>query len=388
MGTDGSSDHHATPFRNGIVGEQDDAARDGAMRLATTMAVAGALKAAIELGVFEILAKAPGAGKTLTAKEIASQVLRPDSGGLSVINDRYLERILRLLASENVVRESAVTVASANSSSSTERCYALQPVGTYFVTNDEDAASLAPWVIVSQDRDFVEPWHHLSATVLDDSTDPFRKAHGESIFQYSSHNPRLDKIFNAAMAHHSRLYMQAVLRAYHGFQDAKCLVDVGGGRGSSLALITAKYPHIRGINYDQPHVVAASPAYPGVEHVGGNMFESVPSGDTIFMKGVLHDWDDSECVTILRNCFNALPTSGGKVIVVEAVLPDLLLQSELGAGPTVAFRSDLIMLTTNAVGGKERTLQEFQELAKTAGFASVSVVVSIDYLSVLEFNKA
>jgi len=91
------------------------------MRLATTMAVPAALKAAIDLGVFEILAKARGAGKSLTAKDIPSQVLRPDSGGLSVINDRYLERILRLLASENVVRESAVTVASANSSSSTEK---------------------------------------------------------------------------------------------------------------------------------------------------------------------------------------------------------------------------------------------------------------------------
>ncbi len=273
MGTDGSSDHHAqaaqedhheTPSRNGIVGEQDAAASDAAMRLATTVAVPAALKAAIDLGVFEILAKARGAGKSLTAKDIASQVLRPDSGGLSVINDRYLERILRLLATENVVRESAVTPASANSSSSTERFYALQPVGTYFVMNDEDAASLAPLIIMSQDRDFIEPMHHLSATVLDDSTDNFRKAHGESLFQYASHNPGFDKLFNAGMAHQSRLYMQAVLRAYHGFQDGKCLVDVGGGTGSSLALIAAKYPHIRGINYDLPHVVAASPAYPGI----------------------------------------------------------------------------------------------------------------------------
>jgi caffeic acid 3-O-methyltransferase len=90
----------------------------------------------------------------------------------------------------------------------------------------------------------------------------------------------------------------------------------------------------------------------------------------------------------LRNCINALPTSGGKVIVVEAVLPDLLLQSELGAGPTVALRSDLMMLAFTSAGARERTLQEFQELAKTAGFASVSVVVSIGFLSVLEFNKA
>jgi hypothetical protein len=106
------------------------------------------------------------------------------------------------------------------------------------------------------------------------------------------------------------------------------------------------------------------------------------------LQSILHNWNDSECVTILRNCINALPTSGGKVIVVEAVLPDLLLQSELGAGPTVALRSDLMMLAFTSAGARERTLQEFQELAKTAGFASVSVVVSIGFLSVLEFNKA
>ncbi len=76
------------------------------------------------------------------------------------------------------------------------------------------------------------------------------------------------------------------------------------------------------------------------------------------------------------------------MIAVESVLPDLLQQSDLGAGPTVALRMDLIMLAFASVGAKERTLQEFQELAQTAGFASVSVVVNIDFLSVLEFNKA
>jgi hypothetical protein len=108
----------------------------------------------------------------------------------------------------------------------------------------------------------------------------------------------------------------------------------------------------------------------------------------VLWQWVLDNWNDSECVTILRNCFNALPASGGKVIALESVLPDFLLQSELGAGLTVALRMDLVMLAFASVGARERTLQEFQELAKTAGFANVSVVVSIGFLSVLEFNKA
>ncbi len=88
----------------------------------------------------------------------------------------------------------------------------------------------------------------------------------------------------------------------------------------------------------------------------------------------------------LQFCATAstLPASGGKVIAVESVLPELLLQSELGAAPTVTLRVDVMMM----VGGRERTLQEFQQLAKTPGYESVSVVVSIDFLSVLEFNKA
>jgi caffeic acid 3-O-methyltransferase len=189
-------DHHATPLRPKIVDEQD-AAMYAAMRLTMTSPVPAALKAAIELGVFEILAKARGVGKSLTAKEIASQVVQPVSG-LSVINHGCLERILRLLASENVVSESAVTVASGNSSSysnrSTERCYALLPVGTYFVRSDEGGASLAPLLFLEQDRDFQKGWHYLSATVLDDSTEPFKRAHGESYFQYISHNPRFSEL--------------------------------------------------------------------------------------------------------------------------------------------------------------------------------------------------
>jgi hypothetical protein len=46
------------------------------------------------------------------------------------------------------------------------------------------------------------------------------------------------------------------------------------------------------------------------------------------------------------------------------------------------------MLAHTSAGAKERTLHEFRQIAKAAGFASVSVVVTIDFLSVLELEKA
>ncbi|CAK9216991.1 unnamed protein product [Sphagnum troendelagicum] len=190
------------------------------------------------------------------------------------------------------------------------------------------------------------------------------------------------------MSSHSRIYVEAMLGAYHGFQDVNCLVDVGGCTGASLALITAKYPHIRGINFDLPHVVATSPTYPRVEFIGGNMFESIPYFDAIFMKSILHNWNDDHCMTILKNCFKALPSSGGKVIVMESVLPDSInLQSENnGVKSMLGLHFDIGMLALQSGGAKERTLHEFQQLADDVGFVSVALITTIDFLSMLEFT--
>jgi caffeic acid 3-O-methyltransferase len=76
----------------------------------------------------------------------------------------------------------------------------------------------------------------------------------------------------------------SAVKKYEGFKDIKTLVDVGGGTGKTLENIISSYPHIHGINYDLPHVIAEAPTIPGIEHVAGSMFESVPSGDAIFMK--------------------------------------------------------------------------------------------------------
>ena len=53
--------------------------------------------------------------------------------------------------------------------------------------------------------------------------------------------------------------MKRILQIYKGFEGLKVLVDVGGGIGVTLSIITSKYPHIKGINYDLPHVLADAP---------------------------------------------------------------------------------------------------------------------------------
>jgi len=58
--------------------------------------------------------------------------------------------------------------------------------------------------------------------------------------------------------------MRKVLECYKGFKDVKRLVDIGGGLGANIHLITSKYPHIHGINFDLPRVIQHAPPYSGM----------------------------------------------------------------------------------------------------------------------------
>ena len=63
------------------------------------------------------------------------------------------------------------------------------------------------------------------------------------------------------MLSHTTIVMKRVLECYEGFENINRLVDVGGGLGINLKLITSKYPHIKGINFDLPHVIKHAPTY-------------------------------------------------------------------------------------------------------------------------------
>ncbi|KAJ0077342.1 hypothetical protein Patl1_35853 [Pistacia atlantica] len=96
------------------------------------------------------------------------------------------------------------------------------------------------------------------------------------------------------------------------FDEAGSLVDVGGGNGTALGLLVRAFPWIRGINFDLPHVVCDAEESHGVENVGGDMFQSVPMADAVFIMQVLHDWGDDECIEILKNAEKQFQRTMGK----------------------------------------------------------------------------
>ncbi|KAG0490249.1 hypothetical protein HPP92_007112 [Vanilla planifolia] len=112
------------------------------------------------------------------------------------------------------------------------------------------------------------------------------------------------------------------------------------------------------------------------------MFVSVPSANAIFMKWILHDWSDEYCLKLLKNCWKALPEDG-KVIAMDGILP---VVPETTSTAQVVSLVDLIMLAHNP-GGKERTREEFESLAKNAGFKGFEAIYILSGSWIMEFTK-
>ncbi|GMH21876.1 hypothetical protein Nepgr_023719 [Nepenthes gracilis] len=329
------------------------------------------LKAIIELNVLEIIKRA-GPEAYLSPAEIAAKLPAsiPDSAAV------MLDRMLCLLASYSVVTCSLRMLPDGRA----ERLYRLAPVGK-FLTKNEDGVSLATISLMVQDRAYLESWHYMKEAVLEGGI-AFNKAHETTMFGLNEANPRLSKVFNAAMSDLSMLEIKKILEAYKGFEGLSSLVDVGGGIGTTLNMIVSKYPMIKGINFDLPHVIKDSPPFPGVQHVGGDMFVNIPKGDAIITKRVLLNWSNEHCIKLLKNCYASLPNHG-KVIACESILPTAV---ETTAAAKVVSHLDLIMLSYFAKG-KERSENEFEGLAKAAGFQGFRVVCSAYHIKVMEFLK-
>ena len=147
-----------------------------------------------------------------------------------------------------------------------------------------------------------------------------------------------------------------------GWESVRMVVDVGGGTGSLLAEILRARPTLRGTLVDLPQTVArsrevfqAAGVAERVTTAGQSFFDPLPAGaDLYLLKSVLADWPDREATAILRRCAEAARTAG-RVVVLSGVSPE----EGGGQGPA------LLMMVL--VGGRERSLSEFRELARAAG---------------------
>jgi predicted O-methyltransferase YrrM len=211
----------------------------------------------------------------------------------------------------------------------------------------------------------------------------FDHLHGTDWWSYIGTRPELSALFNNAMGTMARMVNAGTLQA-QDLSDARRLVDVGGGKGLLVTTLLQRYPDLSAVVFDLPHVVAeaaevirAAGLEDRAECVAGNFLESVPEGGDVYvLSWTLHDWNDRDAVTILRNIRTAMGDTG-QLIVIDEVLPD-------GDTPHFGKFSDIVMLSL--LNGQGRTEAEFARLFEAAGLrhketratpAPASVIVAV-----------
>ncbi|GAA4548877.1 methyltransferase [Amycolatopsis samaneae] len=297
-----------------------------------------AIHAVVETGVIDRLA----AGPATVAQLAAASGTDPDA----------LARFLRLLGTEGVL--------------------AGDPGGTYTLTElgellrRDVPGSLRHFASMMVGESYLA-WQAAEHT-LRTGEPAFDNVFGTAMFSWLAEHPEEEARFTAAQAGLVRLRAAPLLD--YEWSDIRTVVDVGGGNGGLLALLLADRPGLCGVLLDLPHVVARASgtlAEAGVadrcECVGGDFFEAVPAGaDAYLLAEILHDWNDTKAVELLRLCREAMPKSARLLILEQVAHEDGSRWDDL---------LDLHMLVM--VGGRERDRKAWHSLLGEAGFVITDV---------------
>ncbi|KAJ4884672.1 O-methyltransferase family protein [Raphanus sativus] len=186
-------------------------------------------------------------------------------------------------------------------------------------------------------------------------------AYGMKVFDYLAVDGQFSEMFDPGMSESSTMFMKKVLEKYKGFEDVNTLVDVGGGVGTVLGVVTSKYPHIKGINFDLASVL-------------------VNATTVLHIPWILHAWKDENCVKILKNCYASLPEKG-KVIVVDVVMPTEPKCYDFASNMDLTM--DMFILSQRS-GGRERTLPQLEAIGCAAGFSRCEFICRAYSFSLIE----
>ena len=208
----------------------------------------------------------------------------------------------------------------------------------------------------------------------------FERTYGANFFEYLASHPADAAVFNAAMTAMSSIGLSSIVESYD-FSQFERIVDVGGGHGALIGGILTANPKLRGVLADQPEVIAGAqivrsgPLADRCEVRGINFFEAVPEGaDAYVMRSIIHDWNDEQCLKILKNCHRAIRPNG-KLLLIETVLRE-------PNQPDPARFHDLNMLVM--LTGQERTEADFRVLLAKAGFSLTQVIPTAGMPSIIE----
>lgn len=187
------------------------------------------------------------------------------------------------------------------------------------------------------------------------------------------------KLFSAAMETTLLCSLGPSLSPYvHGFDwgsfGTGTIIDVGGGSGHVEINLVKKFPNLDFVIQDvftnaEPAeaLIAQHEAQARIKFQTHDFFQPQPTQGTppkaYLLSRVLHDWQDHDCVKILRNLLPAMEAHGTKLLICERMVPDR-------AGEVFNHIEQLLrtqdMLMFTMYGGGERKLRDWVALFEKA----------------------
>ncbi|MFH8796083.1 methyltransferase [Streptomyces sp. NPDC017941] len=279
-----------------------------------------------------------------------------------------LTRVLRLLATRGLFGEDE------------QGRFRLEAAGQ--ALRSDVPGSVRDGILMITDRTFWLPAGRMDHC-LSTGGSVFEDIFAKPFFDHFAQDAETAAVFHDGMAAMSGVENGPIADAYD-FPRTGTVVDVGGGQGGFLAAVLRASPGLNGVLYDRAHVVAGHRLGDDAaladrwSTAEGDFFTDVPRGDILLLKRILHDWQDEQCVRLLRACRRSL-APGGRVLVVDAVIaPD--------NRPHQAKDLDLLMMAS--LVGRERTHEDFRALLAEAGLRLTRVCSTPTVLSVVEARAA
>mgnify|MGYP006272094623 CR=1 FL=1 len=172
----------------------------------------------------------------------------------------------------------------------------------------------------------------------------------------------------------SQVFVIEEVLASHDFSRHQCVMDVGCGMGRLISRIGLAHPHLKLKLFDLPSVVSLAAHrldQAGLSgryacHAGSFKTDDLPRGaDLITLVRIGHDHSDAVCRDLIRKAWEALP-EGGQLLIAEP-----MAATELNRNLASAYFHMYLL----AMGdGRLRTPNDYIEMLKEAGFASVRTV--------------
>lgn len=340
-----------------VEGCQKIEARDKIIEMSCAFVLSRAIHTAAKIKVADYLVDGPVKIDVLAAKTDS------DPGALY--------RIMRFLSSHNVFKELE------------NKTFALTELSEPLLSGSKN--SVRDW-LEHHDGD-EKRWRAYGS--MDYSVKTGRPAFDlifkEGFFDFISKDAAASAGFDLGMKNISEGEELAIVQS-HDFSDYKSIVDIGGGTGDLLVKILETASDSRATLYELAHTLDAAKqnfsTKPNlkdkIQFEEGSFFDSVPEGyDAYVLKRVLHDWNDDQCVQILKNCAKSMKRTS-KLLVIDGVVPD-------DSRPSIIKEIDVMMMVL--FGGQERSESEWRKIVKQSGLEIISVKKTQSMLSIIEIGK-